>query len=65
MHSYLDFHLEVLRDDRIWFRNKVKECDPDVIQIFKKYLSKRPPDLSCLQVNLRKHIMKIKDKTKK
>lgn len=37
----------------------------DVVQIFKKYLSKRPADLSCLQVNLRKYVMRIKDKCKK
>lgn len=65
MHSYFCFHSEVLRDDRIWLRNKIKEVDPDVVQIFKKYLSKRPPDLSSLQVNLRKHVMKIKDRCKK
>jgi hypothetical protein len=54
--------LEILRDDRIWIRNRVKEMDPEILTIFRK--SKRTPngnrindsELHQLQVNLRKHV---------
>jgi hypothetical protein len=62
--------LEILRDDRIWIRNRVKEMDPEILTIFRK--SKRTPngnrindsELHQLQVNLRKHVNKIKEKHK-
>ena len=43
----------------------MKECDAEVLQIFKKYLGKRPGDLSVLQVNLRKYVTRVKERAKK
>lgn len=61
---------EILRDDRIWIRNRVKEMDPDILAIFRK--SKRvsngarmnESELHQLQVNLRKHVNRVKEKHK-
>lgn len=43
----------------------MKEGDSEIITIFKKYLSKKPLDLPSLQTNLRKHVMRIKEKCKR
>ena len=61
---------EILRDDRIWIRNRVKEMDPDILAIFRKTKKvgsgarMNESELHQLQVNLRKHVNRVKEKHK-
>lgn len=35
MHAYVGIYVEILREDRIWVRNQIKNNDEDILAIFK------------------------------
>ncbi len=37
MHTYRTRHLEILREDRLFLRNEIKNSNPDVLEIFKLF----------------------------
>lgn len=63
-------NVEILREDKIFIRNKIKNNDQETINIFKRF--RKPAtgkaisnsDLQGLQVQLRKHVTVLKSRFK-
>ena len=59
----LDQCKQILREDKIFIRNKIKENDFETINIFRKH-RKPANDLQTLQIQLRKHVTNLKSRSK-
>lgn len=61
-------YVEILREDRLWLRNQLKEGNQDLMRIFLSNSEATSPlpsiDIRTLQINLRKYITMIKQKNK-
>jgi hypothetical protein len=61
-------YVEILREDRLWLRNQLKEGNQDLMRIFLSNSEATSPlpkiDIRTLQINLRKYIAMIKQKNK-
>lgn len=61
-------HPEILRDDRIWLRKRVKENDPEVIGMLKAAMKGQKQlnmvNTRQLQISLRKYVFRVKEMLK-